>query len=117
VSDWAGRQIVALDPAIGERTTFALDLSPDNIHADQDGTLLITGQRTTPATIAACTGPVCIQDWAVLRLDPASGSVTPMLERKGEAAASYGASAVTWRERLFVTVRGDNRILYMERPH
>lgn len=117
VSDWAGRQIVSVDLNTGERKVFALDLLPDNIHQQADGTLLVTGQRTTPAAIAACTGPVCMQDWAILRLDPATGTIATLLERRGEAAASYGASAVTWNNRLFVTVRGDNRILHTEWPH
>jgi hypothetical protein len=113
ISNWAGAEIVTLNLVNGQRHALALGMLPDNIHADADGTLLIVGQRTTPAAVAACSGPVCRQPWSVLRLDPATGAVTNLFDGAGEDAANYGASAVPWQDRLFLTVRGDGRILYL----
>jgi len=112
ISDWAGRRLVAYDLASDDRAYYPLPFMPDNIHEDGEGALLIAGQDAAPRDIAACAGPVCRQEWAVIRFDRTSGEYSQLLSRQGVDEASYAASAITAGGRLFVTVRGDGRVLY-----
>ena len=116
VSDWAGRKLVAIDLATGARRAIPLSFMPDNIHPAPRGRLLLAGQDAHPSAIAACTGAACPQPWVVALVDPASGAVREILRRRGDATVSYAASAVAWAKRLFITVRGDDRILVTRMP-
>src|SRR5260221_376059 len=82
-SAWSARRLVVLSRRDGARREIALDFMPDNIHRLQDGTLLVAGQRTTVEVIRSCTGPQCPQPWVIVRVDPPSGQVLPLLEQEG----------------------------------
>ena len=113
VSAWSSSKLVAVDLKTRRRREIALDFLPDNIKRAADGSLLVGGQKTTVASIAACDGPQCPQDWEVARVDPISGGVTPLVSRHGDALVNYAATGVEVGGTLYITVRGDKRIAYI----
>jgi len=112
VSAWSARKLVALPLTGGARREIPLDFMPDNIHRAADGTLLVAGQRTEVQAIAHCGGGPCAQPWVVARIDPAKGVVTPLITRPGSAAINYAAGAIEAGASLYVTARGDGRVLH-----
>jgi hypothetical protein len=111
-SSWSARRLVILSRQDGSRREIPLGFMPDNIHRLADGSLLIAGQRTTVAAIAACTGAACPQPWVVARVQPRSGRIQPLLSGTGSALISYACGALVVNGTLYVTARGDQRIAY-----
>ncbi len=116
LSAWSASKVLVIDRDTSTRREITLDFLPDNIKRQSDGTLLIAGQRTTVASIAACQGPACPQPWVVARLDPDRGVATPLLAGAGNATVSYACSALQIDKILYVTLRGDNRIIAVSAP-
>ena len=112
-SAWSGRYLLVLDRRTGERRTIALSFLPDNIKRAPDGTLLVGGQRSSVEKIAACDGPQCPQDWILARVDPGRGTVTPLVTRPGNALVNYACGAVQVGRTLYITARGDRRVIYV----
>jgi len=115
-SAWSGRRLVVLSRRDGSRREIPLDFLPDNLHVQPDGSLLVGGQRTTVEAVAACSGPRCPQPWLVARVDPRSGAVQTLLAGEGTAQVDYACGALRVDGTLFVTVRGDRRIVYAPYP-
>jgi hypothetical protein len=113
VSAWSGRELVVFDRASGARHSIPVSFMPDNIKRNADGTLLVAGQRSTAASIAACHGPACPQDWIVARIDPKGTTVKPLISRPGNAAFNYASGAFAADGTLFITGRGDHRLAYV----
>jgi sugar lactone lactonase YvrE len=113
VSAWSASKLVVLDLKTLKRREIALDFLPDNIKRAPDGGLLVGGQRTTVASIAACKGPQCPQDWTVVHVDPRSSRVTPLVSRHGDARINYACTGLEVGGTLYITDRGDNRIAYI----
>jgi hypothetical protein len=113
VSAWSASKIIAIDLKTMKRREIALDFLPDNIKRAPDGSLLVGGQKTTVASIAACNGPQCPQDWVVARVDPGSGKVTTLVARHGDALINYACTGLEVGGTLYITNRGDNRIAYI----
>ena len=113
VSAWSEGKLVVLDLASHRRRAIPLGFLPDNIKRAPDGSLLVGGQKTTVASIAACNGPQCPQDWIVARVDPVSGSVTPLVARHGDALVNYACTGLEVAGTLYITNRGDSRIAYL----
>ena len=118
VSAWSSRKIVVLSRKDGSRREIPLQFMPDNIHRLDDGALLVGGQRTSVEKIAACKAQ-CPQPWVVARVDPQKGTVQTLLARKGTSAVNYAAGGLIVDGTMYVTVRGDRRIVYvpMSEPH
>jgi hypothetical protein len=94
----------------GTTSSVAVDFNPDNLRWAPDGTLFVTGQfikpgrRTTPDA------------WAVVKLDPKTMSVSPVLSEPGEAEFGDATSTVQIGQTLwFGTFRGD-RVAYRSLP-
>lgn len=100
----------------GSRRELVLDFLPDNIKVLPDGTLLVAGQRSTVERIAACNGPRCPQPWVVARVDPRSGAAQVLLSGPGSERVDYAAGALIVGSELYVTVRGDNRLVHTPLP-
>jgi hypothetical protein len=115
-SAWSARILVVLSRRDGARRDIALDFMPDNIHRLWDGTLLVAGQRTTVAAIRSCTGPQCPQPWAVVRVDPRSGNILPIVEQNGTRAINYACGALAVGDALFITARGEHSLVYQLLP-
>ena len=115
-SAWSGRRLVVLSRRDGSRREIPLDFMPDNLHTQPDGSLLVGGQRTTVEAVAACSGPQCPQPWLVARIDARSGAVQTLLAGEGSAEVDYACGALLVDGTLFVTVRGDRRIVYAPYP-
>lgn len=110
-SAWSGARLVVLSRPTGQRREIPLPFLPDNLHRLDDGTLLVGGQRTTVGAVARCQGPRCPQPWVVARVDPSSGSVETLLEGPGDARVDYACGAIAVDGTLYVTVRGDRRLV------
>ncbi len=113
VSAWSASKLVEIDLKTRRRRDIPLDFLPDNIKRLPGGALLVGGQKTTVASIAACNGPQCPQDWVVARVDPRSGRATPLVSRHGDASVNYAATGLHVGNTLYITVRGDRRIAYI----
>ena len=113
VSAWSASKLVVVDLKTRRRRDIPLDFLPDNVKRAPRGALLVGGQKTTVASIAACHGPQCPQDWGVARIDPRSGRVTALVSRHGDASVNYAATGLQVGNTLYITVRGDRRIAYI----
>jgi len=111
-SAWSARELIVLSLADSSRHAIPLDFLPDNIHALDDGTLLVAGQRTTVEAIAACTGASCPQPWVVARVNPRTGEARQLLSGEGTATVNYACGALLVGDTMYVTVRGDRCIVY-----
>lgn len=112
VSAWATREILIQSRNDGNIRKISLDFMPDNIRRLKDGSLLIAGQRTTVESIAKCRAD-CPQPWVVIRIDPMKGKIEKLLEGPGNALVNYACSAIIVNDVLYVTARGDNRLIYV----
>ena len=112
VSAWSGRALVIVSLRDGSRRQLPLDFMPDNIHRLPDGSLLVGGQRARVEDIDGCAGQRCQQPWVIVRIDPRSGAVRPLLARDGTPQVQYAAGGVEAGGTLYVTVRGDRRIVF-----
>jgi hypothetical protein len=110
-SAWSGSRLVVLSRRDGSRREIPLPFLPDNLHRLDDGTLLVGGQLTTAAAVGACQGPHCPQPWLIARVDPRTGAIETLLEGPGNALVDYACGALAVGDQLFVTVRGDRRIV------
>ena len=113
VSAWSARTLVVIDLHTGLRREIPLGFLPDNIKRARGGLLLVGGQRTTVESIANCTGAQCPQDWIVARVDPRRGTVTPLVERRGDALINYACTGLEVDGKLYITARGDKRIAWL----
>jgi sugar lactone lactonase YvrE len=113
VSAWSGSKVVAINLVTMKRREIPLDFLPDNIKRAPDGELLVGGQKTTVASIAACNGPQCPQDWVVARIEPKLGTVTKLVTRHGDRLINYACTGLEVDGVLYITDRGDNRIAYV----
>ena len=112
LSAWATREIVVISRKGGTPPRrIPLDFLPDNIHRLPDGSLLVGGQRTDVQKIAAC-GAQCPQPWVIARVDPVSGAVHRVLEGQGTRAVNYACGGILVDHTLYVTARGDRRVIY-----
>ncbi len=111
-SAWSARKLVVLPRHGGAQRAIPLDFMPDNIHRLPDGSLLVGGQKTSVKSIAACHGPQCPQTWVVARIDPRTGAARTLLTRAGTPAVNYGCTALDVDGTVYITARGDGRILY-----
>ena len=110
-SAWAEGRIVVLSRTGGRRRDIVLPFLPDNLHLLPDGRLLVGGQQTTVSAIGGCSGPRCPQPWVVARVDPRSGRVETLVSGPGSDRVDYACGALEVEGMLFITVRGDNRIV------
>ncbi len=110
-SAWSARKLVIIPRRGGPRREIPLDFMPDNIRRQADGMLMVAGQRTTVESIAACTGAQCPQTWDVVRIDPRSGAVEPLLRRAGTPSVNYACTAMVVGGVLYITARGDGRVI------
>ena len=109
VNAWPERRVVRLDrtgklpPA-----SVSLDFLPDNIRREPGGQLLVTGQGPDIKTVLSCERPKCPHTWTVVRLDPASLKVAPVLRIPGTVAFSDATTALRVGDVLWIgTYKGD----------
>lgn len=112
VSAWSGRKLLVISLRDGERREIPLDFLPDNIHRLPDGTLLVGGQRARVEEIGGCSGARCQQPWVIVKVDPATSEVRPLLSRLGTAQVVYASGGMAVNGVLYVTVRGDRRVVF-----
>jgi hypothetical protein len=115
VSAWAARKIIVLSRKGGAGREIPLPFMPDNIHRLPDGSLLVGGQQSTVEKIAACKAE-CPQPWVVARVDPEKSTVQTLLEGQGTRAVNYAAGGLLVDGTLYVTARGDRRIIFVPMP-
>ncbi len=85
-----------------------VDFLPDNIRMAPDGKLLVTGQASDMATLLSCKTDRCPHAWTVIKLDPVTLKVTPVLQVDGTQAFSDATVGIQVGGRIWVgTYRGD----------
>lgn len=110
ISAWAAKRLLVVSRNSPVGREIPLDFLPDNIHRADDGSLLVAGQRAKVQDIAACGGTACPQEWAVVRIDLAKATVTPVLAGKGSEGVNYACGALQVGDTIFVTLRGAPKI-------
>jgi len=94
----------------GERTSVGVDFDPDNLRWAPDGQIFVTGQFVGAPRAKGHVG------WAVVRLDPRTMRITPVLRDPGSAEFEGATSTVQIGQTLwFGTFRGD-RVAYRRAP-
>lgn len=111
VSAWAEGAIAVLDRDTGAVRRIRPGFLPDNLHLTSDGKLLVAGQVTSPAAIAGC-GAQCPQPWRVATFDPARETFETIATGAGSVTVNYACGAQVIGDRLWITVRGADRIAW-----
>lgn len=113
VSEWGASRLLVVEGL--NRVTQRIDLPfrPDNIHPLPDGKLLVAGQQGSPSAIGKC-GAQCPLRWFVAEVDPASGTVSILVDQPGTDLANYATSALRVGGKTWIAVRGDNRVLVQD---
>lgn len=95
----------------GKPVAVKLDFLPDNIRRSPDGKLLVGGQVGPIKTLLSCSGH-CPHEWKVVKLDPVTMKVTPVLDVPGTDAFSDATVGIEVGRTIWVgTYRGD-RVAY-----
>ena len=115
VNAWPERRIVRLDrQGKAAPVSIRLDYLPDNLRRASDGTLLVTGQGPDIKTLLSCKTASCPHAWTVVRLDPVSLKVTPVLHVPGTPSFSDATTALQVGNELWIgTYKGD-RVAYVK---
>lgn len=81
VNDWGRSQLVRLSRANPAEQPLRVDLPfhPDNTRWAPDGTLLVAGQYVDLAQLGECLKTLCAQPFGVVRVDPATMRVEPLM--------------------------------------
>jgi hypothetical protein len=111
VSAWSSSQLLVIDRLSLARRHLPLGFMPDNIKRNDDGTLLVAGQRGNILQIGNC-GASCPQDWLIAQIDPAKASVTTLISRHGNELLNYACTALKLGQTVYITARGDQRIAF-----
>jgi hypothetical protein len=109
VNAWPEQRVVRIDLS-GKLPPASVHMGflPDNIRREPGGQLLVAGQGPDIKTLLACQRPKCPHDWTVVRLDPVTLKVSPVLHVKGTVAFSDATGALRVGDELWVgTYRGD----------
>ncbi|MGD9843630.1 MAG: SMP-30/gluconolactonase/LRE family protein [Steroidobacteraceae bacterium] len=83
VNVWPEKRVVRFALDGHAPISIPLDFMPDNIHRAPDGSLLIAGQDTDIPTLWQHFSTNTPIDWVVVRLDPKTLRVSPLLREKG----------------------------------
>ena len=115
VNAWPEQRIVRLDrQGKVAPVSIRLDYLPDNLRRAPDGTLLVAGQGPDIKTLLSCKAASCPHAWTVVRLDPVSLKVTPVLHVPGTEAFSDATTALQVGDELWIgTYKGD-RVAYVK---
>lgn len=113
VSAWADRRLLAIERGHRVRREIVLDFLPDNLRRDDDGSLLLAGQRAKVSDIAVCQGPVCPQPWVVVRVEPARAKFTTLAEGPGSPVLSYACGALRIDDVLYVSARAQPGVAWV----
>ena len=115
VNAWPAKKVYRFNLAKLSETPawVAVDFLPDNLHWAPDGKLLVAGQAADMKTLTSCKQARCPHGWTVLKLDPVTMKVTPVLNEAGTDAFSDATGALQVGGDLWVgTYRGD-RMAYV----
>ena len=115
LSAWSGRELLILPRAGGKAEHIPLDFMPDNIHRLEDGALLVGGQRTEVARIEHCGAGPCPQPWVLVRVDPRTHRIEPLLSRSGTPEVNYACGGVFVAGELYFTARGSRSLAFLSR--
>lgn len=114
VSAWSGSQLVRIAVDGSVAPSFSeVPFLPDNIKLAPDGSLLLAAQLPPIRRIALCQGNNCPTNWQVSRIDPATMRRSAIRGQAGSAQMNYATGAVEHEGRIWVTNRGDGRILVL----
>jgi sugar lactone lactonase YvrE len=121
VTTWGDRKLHVLSRGEIPHTHQTIDLPgvrPDNVRLLADGKLLIAGQSAEPNVVFACLSqPVCTVEFKVLRFDPATSILEPLLDEPGSPVFGGASAAILVGDEIWVgTFRGNRVARYKLRP-
>ncbi len=115
---WPEQRVIRFDRGGGSKpVSVKLDFLPDNIRWAPDGKLLVGGQDGDIKTLIGCDKPRCWHGWSVVKLDPVTMKVTPVLHHEGapDVFADATVGVQVGRELWVGTYRGD-RVVHTPAP-
>ena len=97
VCEWAARRVWRLDADGNPLASTETDFLPDNLRWTAGGRLLLAGQSSRPETVFGCEarGERCPLAFKVVRLDPTSLEVEPLIAVDEAQAAEQGFGGAT----------------------
>jgi len=106
---WPEKRVIRLRrDGVGAPQSVKVNFLPDNIRMAPDGQLLVAGQDSDMKTLLSCAKAHCPHDWTVIKLDPVSLKITPVLQVKGTDAFSDATVGIQVGHEVWVgTYRGD----------
>ena len=115
VNEWPNKRVVRFTRGSkAPPVSVSVDFLPDNLRWAPDGKILVAGQASDIKTLIACKETRCPHAWSVVKLDPATMTVTPLLHEEGTQAFSDATGALQVGDDIFVgTYRGD-RLAYVK---
>jgi DNA-binding beta-propeller fold protein YncE len=111
---WSEKKVVRLDRASGKiEKSVAVDFLPDNLTWAPDGQLFAAGQRSEVLALRDCMqARNCTADWSVIKIDPATLQVTPVLAETGTPAFHNATGAVQMGRTLWIGTFDGDRLAY-----
>lgn len=110
VAAWAEGKVYRFGPGAQVKTA-AVDFQPDNLRWAPDGKLLAGGQAAEGglAGMFNCTKPGgCPHGWTIVRIDPATMAVTPVIHAEGTESFSDATVGLQVGDEIWAgTYRGD----------
>ena len=106
---WPEKRVIRLRrDGVGAPQSVKVDFLPDNIRMAPDGQLMVAGQDSDMKTLLSCAKAHCPHAWTVIKLDPVSLKITPVLHVKGTEAFSDATIGIQVGREVWVgTYRGD----------
>jgi len=97
VCEWAARRVWRLDADGGPVASTETDFLPDNLRWTPEGQLLLAGQSSRPEVLFGCEarGERCPLAFKVVRLDPTSLEIEPLIAVDEARAAQQGFGGAT----------------------
>ncbi|OAF05762.1 hypothetical protein AYJ54_02390 [Bradyrhizobium centrolobii] len=97
VCEWAARRVWRLDEHGRPIASVGTDFLPDNLRWTTDGRLLLAGQLDRPERVFGCEarGERCPLAFKVVRLDPVSLEIEPLIAMDDASATATGFGGAT----------------------
>ncbi len=116
-SEWGARRVVRVNSDGGERKSVALDFSPDNMSWSKGGALLVAGQVASALESTACFSVeqgACGIGSRVVRIEPQSLAVTPVLDHHPAKVAGAVSAALEHQRRIWLGTFAGDRLVWLE---
>lgn len=122
VAEWGNRKLhkIARGPTPAKHEAIDAGVLADNVHWDEDGKLLLTGQDVADkqeyAACALSDAEVCPDPFKVLRVDPDTMAAEELVSRPGTKEFGSGTTALDLGSEYWIGTSRGNRIARFAKP-